>query len=422
MSYSTHRTLCNDAFRKAKCHYLKGTHCGRHEGCKLADMQDIPDAQIRRLGRWDHSRMIQHYSLGIPRTGARHLAGHGSMEGISTSIMLILKNIIGNYYLDRECLIPPEQLQRQIFPRLEETEAMNNAKSERDQDIAVRCFMNLLRWLRVVLLQDTVFLRRKFPTLKIWLEPVFNNSTFEMFARELLHESEHGETPQYMRISRAMPDLVHQLHEQHGNMMNTMSSYHQSVLAENKQEHASTNDNNQQEHAITRNIIHQNMQPILSILADLSNSGVNFYTQTSSETRVQLANSSHMANVMTNVGPVTSINSSILQPVITEGAVMAAMTTMIAPTAMTMSTMPTMMTAPTAIAPPMTTAPPVMNSNSVEQYRLAAHVSTVVDLWKEYSVGIPHRVGTPAGPSIQQLDRDFGAKWRTNDNCHKAYS
>ena len=94
MSYSTHRELCNDAFKKADCHYLKGTHCGRHEGCKLADMQDIPDAQIRRLGRWDHSRMIQHYSLGIPRTGARHLAGHGSMEG-----MFILPVILTNRQL-----------------------------------------------------------------------------------------------------------------------------------------------------------------------------------------------------------------------------------------------------------------------------------------------------------------------------------
>ena len=72
---------------------------------------------------------------------------------------------------------------------------MNNAKSERDQDIAVRCFMNLLRWLRVVLLQDAVFLRRKYPTLNIWLQSVFNNAMFENFARELLHEAEHGETP-----------------------------------------------------------------------------------------------------------------------------------------------------------------------------------------------------------------------------------
>jgi hypothetical protein len=50
ISYSTHRGLCNDAFRKTNYHYLKGTHCGCHEGCKLVDMQDIPDAQIRRLG------------------------------------------------------------------------------------------------------------------------------------------------------------------------------------------------------------------------------------------------------------------------------------------------------------------------------------------------------------------------------------
>jgi hypothetical protein len=83
MSYSAHRDLCNIAFKNADCRYLKGTHCGRHEGCKLADMQDIPDAQIRRLGRWDHSRMVQHYSLGIPRTGARSLAGHGTMEGMT---------------------------------------------------------------------------------------------------------------------------------------------------------------------------------------------------------------------------------------------------------------------------------------------------------------------------------------------------
>jgi len=83
MSYPTHHEMCNDAFKKARCRYLKGTHCGRHEGCKFADMQDVPDAQMRRLGRWDHSRMIQHYSLGLPRTGARHLAGHGSAEGVS---------------------------------------------------------------------------------------------------------------------------------------------------------------------------------------------------------------------------------------------------------------------------------------------------------------------------------------------------
>ena len=63
---------------------------------------------------------------------------------------------------------------------------------------------------------------------------MFNNAMFENFAWELLHEAEHDETPQYMRISRAMPDLVHQLREQYDNLMNTISTYHQSVLTENK--------------------------------------------------------------------------------------------------------------------------------------------------------------------------------------------
>jgi len=78
----SHRQACNEAYARAQCRLLKGTHTGRREGCKLADMLDVPDAQMRRLGRWDHSRMTQHYSTGIPKQGARIMAGHGSDPGI----------------------------------------------------------------------------------------------------------------------------------------------------------------------------------------------------------------------------------------------------------------------------------------------------------------------------------------------------
>jgi Centromere DNA-binding protein complex CBF3 subunit, domain 2 len=85
ISPDSHREVCNAAFAKAKCIYLSGTHVGRREGCKLADMLDVPDAQMRRLGRWDFSRMTMHYSSGLPRQGARILAGHGADVGISLS-------------------------------------------------------------------------------------------------------------------------------------------------------------------------------------------------------------------------------------------------------------------------------------------------------------------------------------------------
>jgi Centromere DNA-binding protein complex CBF3 subunit, domain 2 len=86
LTYQAHSASLTTAFEAAKCLYLKGTHVGRKEGCKLADMMDVPDAQMRRLGRWDHSRMTQHYSTGLPRQGARMLAGHGPEPGIFTPL------------------------------------------------------------------------------------------------------------------------------------------------------------------------------------------------------------------------------------------------------------------------------------------------------------------------------------------------
>lgn len=82
LSFYSHRDACNAAYVKAECKYLRGTHEGRREGCKRADMLDVPDAQMRRLGRWDSSRMTKHYSSGLPRQGARILGGHGQAVGI----------------------------------------------------------------------------------------------------------------------------------------------------------------------------------------------------------------------------------------------------------------------------------------------------------------------------------------------------
>ena len=90
LTYQAHSSVLTTAFTAAKCLYLKGTHVGRREGCKLADMMDVPDAQMRRLGRWDHSRMTQHYSTGLPRQGARMLAGHGPDPGMYIHFILFL--------------------------------------------------------------------------------------------------------------------------------------------------------------------------------------------------------------------------------------------------------------------------------------------------------------------------------------------
>jgi hypothetical protein len=94
LGYASHLDACNTAYENAGCKWLKGTHEGRREGCKLAEMTGVPDAETRRLGRWDRSRMAQHYSTGLPRQGARVLAGHGADAGIFPPLFWILVNEI----------------------------------------------------------------------------------------------------------------------------------------------------------------------------------------------------------------------------------------------------------------------------------------------------------------------------------------
>ena len=58
MTDRVHRHVCDKAFKKAECIYLSETHVERREKCKLTDMLNVPDAQMRRLSRWDFSRIV----------------------------------------------------------------------------------------------------------------------------------------------------------------------------------------------------------------------------------------------------------------------------------------------------------------------------------------------------------------------------
>jgi len=78
------------------------THAGRHAGVMHGEALSIPDAELWRLGHWDSSQMAKHYSSGVSQEVARDMAGHKKGEG--------------GYYLSRECLVPPMELQKLVFP------------------------------------------------------------------------------------------------------------------------------------------------------------------------------------------------------------------------------------------------------------------------------------------------------------------
>ncbi len=75
------------------------------------------------------------------------LAGHGPEPGKSLFHFIHLVTYrLGNYYLERECLSPADELQRLIFSLIEATDTANEENGPDLQDIAQRSFMELLRW------------------------------------------------------------------------------------------------------------------------------------------------------------------------------------------------------------------------------------------------------------------------------------
>lgn len=116
----------------------------------------------------------------------------------------------GNFYLPRARVSPPRSLEQAIWPfvdkwlawfddgdvdaaeevdgkpessyaspyaprnREKETAAEAKAEAEADRhDLAAQGFLRLLQQLRVMLLQDSVIMRRKFPAHPLWSDPVF---------------------------------------------------------------------------------------------------------------------------------------------------------------------------------------------------------------------------------------------------------
>lgn len=247
-----------------------------------------------------------------------------------------------------------------IFPRLEETRIKISMKPESEQDVATEAFLDLLEWFRIVILQDAVFLRAKFPSLKLWMSPPFNSPLFEDFAEHLLHEASHGQDPLFEKIANAQPLIARMMQDQHRNTLSTMSMYHQSTAAQIT------------EVGIQLNTCLNSMQPMADFMRRLSTPG-------GVQMRTQL-------NLLDNDAVVAATVAGEPQPVIA-GHVEK----------------------PT-------------DDGNIEQYRLDSGVTTITRLWEEYDKGIVSKVGMPRGPSIRDLNAKFGAKWRAQENFRKAYT
>ena len=88
----------------------------------------------------------------------------------------------GSFFLKRDAVQPPSSLTSQIFPEIEEWEKKMDAKLIQE-DMAAIGFWRLIKYLRVVILQDSLLLKDQFPNLRIWEHRIFHCDEYLSFEK-----------------------------------------------------------------------------------------------------------------------------------------------------------------------------------------------------------------------------------------------
>ncbi|POM76832.1 Short-chain dehydrogenase [Phytophthora palmivora] len=208
MSYRAHYDATVKAFTFLNMYSKAKPHVARGSGSRMTELAGATDSQIRRLGRWNASAMEGCYLTANPREAMRSLAGF--LPDRRT------------FFLERASLSPPENHQREIFPFVENY--MSAYMQHSAPHIAIGVYLNLLLYLRIVILQDAVRLRDVHPTHKLWSFSPFNSSAFDMFATYLKDKIATEQTPQTTMLCALVPDLINHVKQQHQQTLSHIES------------------------------------------------------------------------------------------------------------------------------------------------------------------------------------------------------
>ena len=167
--------------------------------------------EIRRHGRWSGDRLTQAYLSPISHVSVRVLAGFPRERG--------------SFFLERGTLEPPASLESQVFPEVDEWTSKLNAAPQLFQATATVGFLNLMRYLRKVILQDSVLLMEEFPTAPIWQHRLFQSDEYRSFLRRSKDALATVESPFDLQLQAVLP----QVHQGLQNLQNTVVSSNRQV-------------------------------------------------------------------------------------------------------------------------------------------------------------------------------------------------
>jgi hypothetical protein len=199
ITYTSQREWVAKAFKMVGVHSHKKTHIGRASGAKTAELKGVSEDQIRRAGRWNQEQMVGCYLNSLPREFMRRMAGHPAQMGC--------------FEIRRAIIKPPDELLSLIWPELDRWKDRFGPHPDQLNDLAAMGLTSLLSQLREVILQDSVALRRHFPNNAVWIHPVFQHPSYQLFAHQMEeYLDEHSSPNQLTLIQQAMPQLADRLH------------------------------------------------------------------------------------------------------------------------------------------------------------------------------------------------------------------
>ena len=174
------------------------TQMNRKQSAINAQNSGVSKESCDRVGHWSNTSRTGAYTNDcIPWEAVRALAGFSPTNLLHTN--------------PRESVIPPEELQLLIFPQLEQSfqQIDDFVIAKNETELAGRSWLRLLKWMRIVILQDAAILmhREDYANHVLLEHDIFQSDLFIDFKRELQEKMESSTPAAVTLLERAMPAL-----------------------------------------------------------------------------------------------------------------------------------------------------------------------------------------------------------------------
>ncbi|KAE8238895.1 hypothetical protein A4X13_0g8335 [Tilletia indica] len=222
MSYSTHRRRFRKMFDANGIMSDKVTHALRPAAAQIARTNGASADEMKAQGGWRTEGSYRAcYDRTIPLGAVVALAG---FDGRS----------LESYFVSRSQVDPPQELQKRLFPWVEQELASLQTRytsNSMTADFALRDFLHTLIWFRTIILQDAAFLINETSAAWLWAnEPIFSDPAFTAFAASIMAESANldniaekqlGEMPEKLAggVKAMMKEQVAESARQHNELL-----------------------------------------------------------------------------------------------------------------------------------------------------------------------------------------------------------